>query len=55
MDKSLKSFLRSTRFQTTLWYALVFLALEVVIGALIYIYLQRSMYAELDHGTNNTG
>ena len=42
-------YLKTTRFKTTLWYSIVFLLLEVVIGIVIYTYLNQSMNRELDH------
>ena len=48
MLTSLKSFVKTTRFKTTLWYSFVFLILEIVIGAVIYFYLQRNLYEQLD-------
>jgi signal transduction histidine kinase len=48
MISRIKKYLKSTRFKTTLWYSLVFLLLELVIGVVIYTYLNRSMNKELD-------
>ena len=48
MFSKLKKYLKTTRFKTTLWYSLVFLLLELVIGLVIYQYLRQSMYKELD-------
>jgi len=45
---SKKDFLKTTRFKTTLWYAGLFLALEIVSGIIIYLYLRNSMYQDLD-------
>ncbi len=42
------SFTKTTRFKTTLWYSLLFLILEAVIGAIIYFSLQNSLYKDLD-------
>jgi signal transduction histidine kinase len=42
-------YLKTTRFKTTLWYSIIFLLLEVVIGIVIYTYLNQSMIRELDH------
>jgi len=44
----IKSFVKSTRFKTTIWYSLIFLILEVVIGSVIYFYLRNSLYEQLD-------
>ena len=43
-----KRFIKSTRFKTSIWYSLVFLILEIVIGSLIYFYLRSSLYTQLD-------
>ncbi len=48
MIENLKSYIRTTRFKTTLWYSLLFLLLEIVIGILVYFYLGDSMYRQLD-------
>ena len=48
MFSNLKSYIRTTRFKTTLWYSLLFLLLEIVIGILVYFYLGDSMYRQLD-------
>lgn len=48
MFTKFKKYFKSTRFKTTLWYSLVFLLLEIVIGLIIYQYLRQSMYKELD-------
>jgi len=48
MFSKFKKYLKTTRFKTTLWYSLVFLLLELVIGLVIYQYLRQSMYKELD-------
>lgn len=52
MFSKIKSYLKTTRFKTTLWYSLVFLALELVIGIVIYTYLKQSMNTELDLSLN---
>lgn len=41
-------YFKTTRFKTTLWYSLVFLVLEIVIGIVIYGFLKHNMYKELD-------
>jgi len=48
MIDKLKLFVKSTRFKTALWYSLIFLILEIVIGSLIYFYLHSSLYKQLD-------
>jgi len=47
LSKIIKYF-KTTRFKTTLWYSLVFLLLEVVIGSVIYGFLKYNLYKELD-------
>jgi heavy metal sensor kinase len=42
------SFIRSTRFKTTIWYTLIFLIMEIVLGVTIYAYLRSSLYKQLD-------
>ena len=46
MFSNLKSYIRTTRFKTTLWYSLLFLLLEIVIGILVYFYLGDSIFGE---------
>lgn len=48
MFPKFKKYFKTTRFKTTLWYSLIFLLLEIVIGLIIYQYLRQSMYKELD-------
>ena len=48
MFTKIKNYFKTTRFKTTLWYSLVFLVLEFVIGLVIYTYLNQSMNKELD-------
>jgi heavy metal sensor kinase len=48
MYEKVKLLVKSTRFKTTLWYSLVFLILEIVIGSVIYFYLRSSLYTQLD-------
>jgi two-component system, OmpR family, heavy metal sensor histidine kinase CusS len=43
-----KSYIKTTRFKTTLWYSAVFLFLEIVIGFILYIYLNNSLHRQLD-------
>jgi len=42
------AFIKSTRFKTTIWYSLIFLVLEIVIGSVIYFYLSKSLFTQLD-------
>jgi signal transduction histidine kinase len=44
----IKSFVKTTRFKTAIWYSLIFLFLEIVIGSVIYFYLSGSLYKQLD-------
>ena len=48
MYDRIKLFVKSTRFKTAIWYSLVFLILEIVIGSVIYLYLRSSLYEQLD-------
>jgi two-component system, OmpR family, heavy metal sensor histidine kinase CusS len=48
MYDRIKLFVKSTRFKTAIWYSLVFLILEIVMGSIIYFYLRNSLYAQLD-------
>lgn len=48
LSQKTKNYLRSTRFKTTLWYSLIFLLFEIILGAIIYLYVYRSMTKELD-------
>ncbi len=48
MFNRIKSFVKSTRFKTAIWYSLIFLVLEIVIGSVIYFYLRSSLYEQLD-------
>ncbi|MGE5351802.1 MAG: ATP-binding protein [Acidobacteriota bacterium] len=41
-------YVKTTRFKTTLWYSLLFLLLEALIGAAIYIYTHHSLNEQLD-------
>jgi len=43
-----KLFFKSTRFKTAIWYSLIFLILEIVIGLVIFLYLRNSLYEQLD-------
>ena len=49
MFNKARSFLKTTRFKTTLWYTGVFLILEVVMGIVIYLYVSNSMNKELNN------
>jgi signal transduction histidine kinase len=44
----LNKYLKTTRFRITIWYSIIFLLLEIVLGILIYTYLQQTMIKELD-------
>lgn len=46
--RRLRIFVNSTRFRTTIWYSLIFLVLEIVLGAVIYLYLRNSLNDQLD-------
>ncbi|HRN27192.1 MAG: hypothetical protein IT276_16525 [Ignavibacteriaceae bacterium] len=48
LSKTFKYF-KTTRFKTTLWYSLIFLLLEIVIGISIYGFLEHNMFKELDY------
>lgn len=48
MFNRIRLFINSTRFKTTLWYSLIFLTLEIVIGTIIYFSLRSSLYNQLD-------
>ena len=48
MFSKILKYLKTTRFKTTLWYSFVFLLLELVIGVVIYAYLNHSLRSELD-------
>ncbi len=43
-----KAFLFSTRLRTTLWYSILFLVLELIIGVTIYYYLYQKLNDQLD-------
>lgn len=49
MKSQLKSFIKSTRFKSTIWYSSLFLFLELLIGVSIYFYVNMSLNKELDH------
>ena len=46
--KRITEFLQTTRFKTTLWYSLLFLMLEIIIGLTVYYYMYRSLSEQLD-------
>ena len=48
MALKISKYLHNTRFKTTLWYSLVFLLLEAVIGVVIYLYIEKTMNHQLD-------
>lgn len=48
MQLNKKDFYKTTRFKTTVWYAGLFLILEIVSGLIIYFYLSRELYKDLD-------
>jgi heavy metal sensor kinase len=48
MFKKMLSFLLSTRIRITIWYALVFLLLEILLGTIIYYYLYTTSQEKLD-------
>lgn len=43
-----KNILRTTRFRTTLWYAGLFILLEIISGVLVYTYLRKNLFRDLD-------
>jgi signal transduction histidine kinase len=48
MFSKIIKYFKTTRFKTTLWYSILFLLLEVVIGISIYSFLKHNLYKELD-------
>lgn len=42
------NYTKTTRFKTTLWYSAIFLLLEIVIGLIVYFYIETSMSRQLD-------
>ena len=50
MFQKLKLFVSSTRFKTTLWYSILFLALEILLAIFIYVYLYNTLMDNLDLG-----
>lgn len=53
MFAKLKPFISSTRFKTSIWYASVFLVLEILLGVLVYISLYNSLLNRLDTALKN--
>ncbi len=53
MFEKLRLFISSTRFRTSLWYATIFLLLEILFGIIIYISLYNSLLNRLDTGLRN--
>ena len=49
----LRLFVSSTRFKATIWYSSLFLILEILLGALIYLYLYNTLLDNLDLGLKN--
>jgi len=45
---SLKKFVSTTRFKTTLWYVFVFTLLELLLGLGVYFYLYKNLSESLD-------
>ncbi len=43
-----KTYIKTTRFKTTLWYSSLLLILEIIIGFVLLFYLYRSMHQQLD-------
>lgn len=48
MFAKIQSFVKTTRFKTTLWYSSIFLLLEIFLGFISYYYLYRSLSDRLD-------
>ena len=55
MFAKLKPFISSTRFKTSIWYAAIFLILEILLGLLVYISLYNSLLDRLDTALKNQG
>lgn len=49
MFSKIEKYFKSSRFKITLWYSFIFLLLEIVLGAIIYFYINRTMRNELDY------
>ncbi len=48
MQINFEKYFKSTRFKTTLWYSFLFLLLEIVLGTIIYFYVNQTMLKELN-------
>lgn len=48
MKNRIKAYVLSTRFKMTIWYALLFLMLEIILGVIIYYYLYTNSIKRLD-------
>ncbi|MDP4175418.1 MAG: ATP-binding protein [Bacteroidota bacterium] len=48
MINKIINFVKTTRFKTTLWYSLLFLVLEIMIGVIIYHYVHTNLNQQLD-------
>jgi len=48
MKNRIKAYVLSTRFKMTIWYALLFLILEIILGVIIYYYLYSNSIKRLD-------
>ena len=48
-----KEFYKTTRFKTTVWYAGLFLLLEIVSWTIVYFYLKNDLYKDLDAAISN--
>jgi signal transduction histidine kinase len=49
MLSDIKKYLKTTRFRNSLWYSLIFFFLEVILGIVIYTYLEQTMIGDLDN------
>ena len=49
MFRKLRPYLNSTRFKTAIWYSILFLTLEVMLGVFIYLYLYNNSIRTLDY------
>jgi len=49
MKDRIKSYVLSTRFKMTMWYAFLFLFLEITLGGIIYYYLYTNSIKRLDY------
>lgn len=48
MFSKIQSFVKTTRFKTTIWYSSIFLLLEIFLGIISYYYLYQSLSDRLD-------